>query len=71
MLAPVLVILPSKLIKKSKIFDFLVNLEGKMTSTGASIYLDLGCQKHAGMFSIVMQGNECILLYFSYENGSF
>ena len=55
LLAPVLVILPSKLIKKkSKIFDFLVNLEGKMPSTGASIYLDLGCQKHAGMFSMAM-----------------
>ena len=54
MLAAVLVISPSKLTKKSKILDFLVNIEGKMPSTGASIYLDLGCQKHAGMFSMVM-----------------
>ena len=54
MLAPVLVISSSKLSKKSKIFDLLVNLEGEMTSTGASIYLVLGLQKHAGLFSIVL-----------------
>ena len=35
-----------------------------MTSTGASIYLDLGCQKHTGMFSINMQGNEGSLAIF-------
>ena len=54
MLAPVLVPLPSKLTKKSKIFDFLVYLEGEMTSTGASIYLVLGYQKHAGMICMAM-----------------
>jgi len=54
MLAPVLVILPYKLTNKSKIFDFLVNLEGKITSTGASIYIVFVYQKHAGMFCMAM-----------------
>jgi len=49
----------------------LVNLEGKMTSTGASKYIVLVYQGHAGMFCMAVRGNECTSLYFSYANGSF